>query len=343
MTDISGIASDEDFYQEMFAELSQVYTGSRDFTASQIQALGALLQSRGDLIAGPGATSRQELFGAALSWLGSAMQTGTLGPLPAAFTDVDTLARAGFELGSAGLTTSIAVEFATAIGLVAITYFVGSPLNAVILAAYIIPDLLPPLYIAIAGYVAFQLVKLFFSPEAGYLGDLLYDSAISPLWHWFKGDPIVLDLNGDGIQLTSLDGSTTHFDFAGDGFAERTAWVSAGDGLLAIDDNGNGIIDNGSELFGSPTEDGFAVLEKLDTNGDGKIDAQDADFGKLRVWIDANGNGVTDPGELKTLSELSIVSISLQRQAVGTTNAGTRSRTKRLLAEQTVRPARRNQ
>jgi Ca2+-binding RTX toxin-like protein len=137
-----------------------------------------------------------------------------------------------------------------------------------------------------------------------------------------KRDPLVLDLNGDGVEVSSLSGSSVHFDYNGDGFAELTGWVSADDGILAIDDNNNGVIDNGLELFGSSTQDGFAVLEKLDTNGDGKIDAQDADFGKLLVWRDLNQNGISDPGELKTLAETGVASISLHRNAVNGTNQG---------------------
>jgi hypothetical protein len=104
--------------------------------------------------------------------------------------------------------------------------------------------------------------------------------------HFITRDPIVLDLNGNGVELTSLSGSSVHFDYAGDGFSERTGWVASTDGILAIDANGNGKIDNGLELFGSPTQDGFAVLEKLDSNSDGKIDSQDADFSRLKVWRD---------------------------------------------------------
>jgi hypothetical protein len=104
-------------------------------------------------------------------------------------------------------------------------------------------------------------------------------------------DPIILDLDGDGIQLTSLATSSVHFDFGGDGFSERTGWAGANDGMLAIDANGNGLVDNGLELFGSATQDGFAILEKLDANGDGKIDGLDADFSKLFVWRDLNQKG----------------------------------------------------
>jgi hypothetical protein len=133
--------------------------------------------------------------------------------------------------------------------------------------------------------------------------------------------PIVLDLNGNGIEVTKLGygagASHVHFDMNNDGFAERTAWVTGGDGLLVWDRNGNGRIDNQSELFGnsSTLPDGFAALRLLDTNHDGKITSADANFGKLKVWIDANGNGVTDAGELKSLASLSITSINLNAVA----------------------------
>jgi Ca2+-binding RTX toxin-like protein len=149
----------------------------------------------------------------------------------------------------------------------------------------------------------------------------VFDHITSPLLMALR-DPLVLDLDGNGIQLTSLENSSVHFDFGGDGFAERTGWVAANDGILAIDANGNGIVDNGLELFGSSAQDGFAVLEKLDTNGDGKIDAQDADFGKLRIWRDLNQNGISDAGELQSLASAGITEISLSREKLTGTNAG---------------------
>jgi Ca2+-binding RTX toxin-like protein len=144
-------------------------------------------------------------------------------------------------------------------------------------------------------------------------------------------DPLVLDLNGDGINLIDVNNGI-HFDFAGDQFAELTGWAAADDGFLVLDKNGNGTIDNIGEMFGNPiwdpkesiqtgnaTIDGFAALAALDTNQDGKIDTSDAQFAKLQVWQDLNQNGITDPGELKTLAELGIVSIDLQATS---TNVG---------------------
>jgi Ca2+-binding RTX toxin-like protein len=145
----------------------------------------------------------------------------------------------------------------------------------------------------------------------------------SPLLQLLR-DPLILDLNGDGITLSSLSASEVVFDFDGDGFAERTGWVSADDGILVRDANANGSVDGASELFGSPTQDGFAVLERLDSNRDGKIDAQDEVFSSLRVWRDLNQNGVADAGELMTLGEAGIASISLQTTDVpGTSNGHT--------------------
>lgn len=129
--------------------------------------------------------------------------------------------------------------------------------------------------------------------------------------------PLVLDLDSDGVEVTQLGygqtGSSVYFDMDNDGFAERTAWATGGDGLLAMDTNGNGMIDNQSELFGN-TEiytNGFDKLASLDTNADGKVTAADAQWNDLRVWVDADEDGVSDSGELYTLSDLGISEIGL--------------------------------
>ncbi|RWC64272.1 calcium-binding protein [Mesorhizobium sp.] len=148
-----------------------------------------------------------------------------------------------------------------------------------------------------------------------------YAGLVGHLFNIFH-DPLILDLNGDGIHLSPLAGSTVHFDYDGDGFAERTGWVSADDGILVVDANGNGVVDGVSKLFGSSTQDGFAVLETFDTNGDGKIDASDAVFSTLRVWQDLDQDGVSDAGEMMTPAEAGIVSIALTRTDVTGANAG---------------------
>jgi hypothetical protein len=123
--------------------------------------------------------------------------------------------------------------------------------------------------------------------------------------------PIVLDLNGDGIQTVALDASGGTFDLLNTGVAIHSGWLSPGDAFLAVDRNGNGIIDDRSELFGGALGEGFAQLSAYDSNQDGVVDARDAHFSDLLVWQDANGNHHTDPGELRTLTEAGIASLSV--------------------------------
>ena len=130
-------------------------------------------------------------------------------------------------------------------------------------------------------------------------------------------DPLVVDLNGDGVQLISVTQSKVNFDFDGDGFRERTGWVSAQDGLLVRDLNGNGRIESLQELIGTATQDAYSVLRGMDGNADGQITAADAVWSTLKVWQDANSNGVTDAGELKTLAELGITEFNLGGTSVG--------------------------
>ena len=126
-------------------------------------------------------------------------------------------------------------------------------------------------------------------------------------------DPLVLDLDGDGIETTPADGSVL-FDHNGDGIKQATGWIQGDDGLLVLDRNGNGFVDSGRELFGDQTllsggqqaTDGFSALADLDDDGNGQIDVNDAVFSDLRVWQDRNGDGVSQANELATLSELGI-------------------------------------
>jgi Ca2+-binding RTX toxin-like protein len=130
--------------------------------------------------------------------------------------------------------------------------------------------------------------------------------------------PIILDLDGNGVETLSLS-QRPHFDHAADGFAEETGWVDKNDGLLVRDLNGNARIDSGRELFGSETllsngskaANGFEALRELDGNRDGIISADDAAFAELRVWQDTNGDGQTDEGELLTLGEAGVRDINL--------------------------------
>lgn len=129
-------------------------------------------------------------------------------------------------------------------------------------------------------------------------------------------DPIVLDLDHNGVAFSSLENGVS-FDINGDGAKDQLAWTADGqDGILALDLDGSGKIESGNELFtpnfnGGHFADGIAALASLDGNHDGVIDGNDATFRDLVVWQDANHNGVSDGGELIKLTDLGITSIGL--------------------------------
>jgi len=137
--------------------------------------------------------------------------------------------------------------------------------------------------------------------------------------------PVVIDTAGDGFDLTgALDGVL--FDIAGTGVPLRLGWTRGDDAWLALDRDGNGRIDDGRELFGNYTpqpdppagqkKNGFLALAVYDQpgsggNADGRIDASDAVFASLRLWLDVNHDGVSQPGELYTLPSLDVARIHL--------------------------------
>jgi hypothetical protein len=129
-------------------------------------------------------------------------------------------------------------------------------------------------------------------------------------WH----SPLTIDLNGDGVKTLSIDRGV-QFDLLNTGSKANVGWVSAKDGLLAVDSNGNGKIDNGKELFGGGVGEGFAKLDSFDTNRDGIVNAKDQGFDSLKIWQDRNSNGVTDRGELQSLSVFGIKSLNVDHIA----------------------------
>ncbi|WCM95597.1 hypothetical protein M5C96_13980 [Acidovorax sp. GBBC 1281] len=138
-------------------------------------------------------------------------------------------------------------------------------------------------------------------------------------------DPLVLDLDGDGIEAVGIDPARPIlFDHYGDGTRNATGWIKGDDGIVVLDRNGNGVIDSGRELFGDQTlkpvgsdgraqnhANGYEALAAEDGNGDKVIDANDAVYSQLRIWKDTNQDGISQAGELHTLADLGIARIGV--------------------------------
>lgn len=139
--------------------------------------------------------------------------------------------------------------------------------------------------------------------------------------------PLIVDLDGDGVETSGKENGI-YFDHDGNGFAEKSGWVGKDDGLLVRDINGNGQIDDGTELFGNNSvlssgkkaENGFEALKDLDSNHDGVFDNKDAAWNEVKVWKDSNQNGLVEDGELITLEQANVSGINLAYQNKDITN-----------------------
>lgn len=129
-------------------------------------------------------------------------------------------------------------------------------------------------------------------------------------------DPLVINLDTD---VTKLSDQTFYFDLDADGEEEEISMLK-GSGYLALDKNGDGVINDGSELFGTKNGDGFADLARYDEDGNGWIDENDSIWSKLKIWCkDENGNDV-----LYKLSDKGVGAICLENVSTDFTMQGDR-------------------
>ena len=135
-----------------------------------------------------------------------------------------------------------------------------------------------------------------------------------------RRDPLVLDLDGDGIETIAASATNpVLFDHDGDGLKKGTGWIQPDDGFLVMDRNGNGTIDSGRELFGDSTplytggtaSDGFEALAQEDTNADGAVNALDARWSNLKIWRDLNSDGISQSNELFTMEQAGVVELNI--------------------------------
>ena len=141
---------------------------------------------------------------------------------------------------------------------------------------------------------------------------------------WGKCTPIVIDLGNNGINLGPA-GVGVYFDVNADGVRDHVQWVRRGgdEGFLALDRSGNGLIDDGAELFGVGTPlvlegrnapNGFVGLAQYDSrqlggNDDGLITEADAIWPQLRIWVDGNADGVSTADEMRSLKSFGLTAL----------------------------------
>ena len=140
-------------------------------------------------------------------------------------------------------------------------------------------------------------------------------------------DPLIIDLDKNGFELTDVENGV-HFDMDRNGIDEKTGWITGADAFLALDRNGDGIINDSGELFGDRTylkngnyaNSGFQALAEYDDDLNGIINAHDEVYNRLLLWQDKNNDGISTEDELMSLSNAGISAINLGYESVNSTD-----------------------
>ena len=162
--------------------------------------------------------------------------------------------------------------------------------------------------------------------------------------------PLVIDLDGDGLELISAIDSKVQVEL--DGKKQNIGWASSDDAVIAIDRNGDGQIDIQTETTfihdKAGAQSDLEGLAGFDHNQDGQISAEDAVWAQLKTWQDQNGDGIAEQNEIKTLEQQNITRIDLQRQGskvekngntiLGTTTAQMRDGTTKQIGDVVFNP-----
>lgn len=219
-----------------------------------------------------------------------------------------------FRQGALGALAALTVGEAWSTSVIALAIEVGGTFS---LASGFLVGALGLALVAVACYGLVEMAGDFFDFLGNKFEEWLDGEIGAAIYARLPVDPLILDLDGTGFK-NSYKKDGAYFDLNSDGYAEKINWTNT-NGILAFDLNENGIIDDGREVFGdyhlladgSRAQNGFEALAQYDTDGNGIIDSDDEIFEKLKVWVDSNGDGVSDTKELKSLKELGIKEIKL--------------------------------
>ena len=132
-----------------------------------------------------------------------------------------------------------------------------------------------------------------------------------------ESDPVILNLKGGPVQTVGVQNSPAFFDMMNDGQKVQTGWGTAGEGYLVYDPANTGSVTDDASLV-----QGFPELAKLDSNGDGVLNASDSAWSSLKVWVDQTGTGNFQSGQLELLAQLGITSINLNATQESVDNNG---------------------